>query len=120
MAIKALSLFANVGIAETYLSELGIEVVVANEIEPKRVSFYRQMYPDTKMIEGDITQEKIKSEICNYALEENVDLIMATPPCQGMSSAGKQEKWDVRNTLICHAVEVIKRVKPKYIFLEKS
>ena len=29
--VKALSLFANVGIAETYLSELGIDVIVANE-----------------------------------------------------------------------------------------
>ena len=30
--MKALSLFANVGIAETYLGELGLDVVVANEI----------------------------------------------------------------------------------------
>ena len=65
MAIKALSLFANVGIAETYLSELGIEVVVANEIEPKRVSFYRQMYPDTKMIEGDISSHENKERMLN-------------------------------------------------------
>jgi len=118
MALKVLSLFANVGIAETYFSELGIDVEVANEIEPKRVAFYRQMYPNTVMIEGDITQKAIKQEICNKSIEANVDLIMATPPCQGMSSAGKQEKWDVRNTLICHAVEVIKTVKPKYVFLE--
>ena len=28
--IKAMSLFANVGIAETYLKEIGIDVVLAN------------------------------------------------------------------------------------------
>ena len=29
--IKGLSLFANVGIAETYLKDVGIDIVVANE-----------------------------------------------------------------------------------------
>lgn len=33
--IKALSLFANVGIAETYLDNIGIDVVLANEIDEK-------------------------------------------------------------------------------------
>ena len=57
--IKAVSLFANVGIAETYLSEIGIDVIVANEIDPRRVALYRHLYPDTKKIEGDITSEDI-------------------------------------------------------------
>ena len=35
-----------------------------------------------------------------------------------MSTAGKQDKNDIRNMLICHAVEIIKEIKPKYIFLE--
>ena len=34
--IKAVSLFANVGIAETYFDDLGIDVVVANELLEER------------------------------------------------------------------------------------
>ena len=30
--MNGLSMFANVGIAETYLSEVGIDIVVANEV----------------------------------------------------------------------------------------
>lgn len=116
--IKAVSLFANVGIAETYLSEIGIDVIVANEIDPRRVALYRHLYPDTKMIEGDITSEEIKDQIVTYATENGVELLLATPPCQGMSTAGKMDKWDVRNTLICHAIEMVKRIRPKYVFLE--
>lgn len=116
--IKAVSLFANVGIAETYLSEIGIDVVVANEIDPKRVAFYKHLYPETNMIEGDITTPEIKDQIVNFAIENGVELLLATPPCQGMSTAGKMDKWDVRNTLICHAIDVVKRIKPKYVFLE--
>lgn len=116
--IKALSLFANVGIAEVYLEEIGIDVVVANEIDPKRTAFYSHIYPKTNMITGDITDSNIESKVVECAIKNNVELILATPPCQGMSTAGKMDKWDVRNTLICHAVEIIKKIKPKYVFLE--
>lgn len=41
--INALSLFANVGVAETYLSEIGVDVVVANEIDAQRAKFYKHL-----------------------------------------------------------------------------
>ena len=118
LGIKAVSLFSNVGVAEAYFDEIGIEVVAANEIDPKRVAFYRHVYPDVNVIEGDITKEEIKNKIISIARANDIDLILATPPCQGMSTAGKMDKWDVRNTLICHAIDVIKIIKPKYVFLE--
>lgn len=116
--IKAISLFANVGIAEAYFADIGIDVVAANEIDPKRVAFYRHVYPGVNVIEGDITTEEIKVKLESISNEEDIDLILATPPCQGMSTAGKMDKWDVRNTLICHAIDMVKRIKPKYVFLE--
>ena len=116
--IKAMSLFANVGIAETYLEQIGIDVVIANEINHQRVKFYKQLYPHTTMVEGDITDIKIQNKLIELAKRQKVDLIMATPPCQGMSAVGKKDKNDVRNLLIKDAVKVIKEVKPKFIFFE--
>lgn len=116
--IKAMSLFANVGIAETYLKEVGIDVVLANELDHQRVRFYNYLYPCTNVIEGDITDTKIQDKLIELARKEKVDLIMATPPCQGMSTAGKKDKNDIRNLLIKDAVRIIKNVKPKYIFFE--
>ena len=55
--IKAMSLFANVGIAESYLGEENIRVVIANELEPKRAKFYSHLYPKTDMVVGDITDD---------------------------------------------------------------
>ena len=108
--IKALSLFANVGIAEAYLEEVGIDVVVANEIDPRRVKFYQHVYPNVDMIQGDITLEGTKNQIVEKSIAQGVDLVIATPPCQGMSTAGKMQEWDARNTLICHAIEVVKKI----------
>ena len=116
--LNGLSLFANVGVAETYLDELGIEIKVANELEPKRAKFYSHLYPKTNMIIGDITDEKIRNIIVLESKKNNVDFIIATPPCQGMSLAGKMDKFDKRNQLIYYAIEVIKKIKPKYILLE--
>ena len=41
--IKAVSLFANVGIAETYFDDLGIDVVVANELLEERGRLYNHL-----------------------------------------------------------------------------
>ena len=57
--IKGLSLFSNVGIAETYLGNQGIEIVLANEIVEKSTS-YSHMYPNTEMIRGDIQEQDVK------------------------------------------------------------
>lgn len=116
--IKAMSLFANVGIAETYIKRAGVDVVIANEIDPSRVRFYKHLYPDVDMVEGDVTNSEIKYTLIEKAISRKVELIIATPPCQGMSTAGKKENDDPRNSLIVDAVEIIKAVNPKYIMFE--
>ena len=116
--IKVLSLFASGGVAEAHLKNLGIEVLVANEIRTERCKFYKHLYPKTEMIEGDITQNLIKKKIIDLSINKKVNCIIATPPCQGMSVAGNLNPLDKRNQLISYAIEVIKEIKPKFIFLE--
>ena len=68
--MKALSLFANVGVAETYLSEIGVDVVVANELEEDRARFYQHLYPKCNMICGDITDKEIYNSIIAAAKKQ--------------------------------------------------
>lgn len=116
--LKGISLFANVGVAETYLSECGIDILLANEIDEKRAKFYKHLYNSTEIIVGDIRNESVKAEIIQKAKNYKIDFLIATPPCQGMSLAGKMDPFDKRNQLISHAIEIIKEIKPKYILLE--
>ena len=69
--IKALSLFANVGIAESYLKEIGIDVVCANEIDVQRVKFYKHLYPNVNVITGDIILDDVKSSIIKCAKKKS-------------------------------------------------
>ena len=116
--MRGLSLFANVGLAETYLSEIGLDIVLANELLEERARFYSHLYPSCKMITGSITDENIYRTIISTAKEMGVEFIMATPPCQGMSIAGHNSKYDERNSLIKYAVDAILDIKPKFVFLE--
>lgn len=116
--LKALSLFANVGISECFLEKSGLVVLVANEIEADRGKFYSHIYPNTEMIVGDITEDDVFEKVIQKGEELQVDTILATPPCQGMSTAGKGTPNDERNSLIVYAVKSVHRLNPRYVFLE--
>ena len=119
--MKILSLFSNVGFGEFYLSELGHEVVVANELLPDRVDFYKALHPNTKeVICGDICSQQTQSKIAKACEEHGpIDIIIATPPCQGMSIANAQkESDDIRNRLIVHAMNIFNKVSPEYMLIE--
>ena len=110
--INGVSLFANVGIAETYLEEVGVKIVVANELLKERAIFYQHLYPKCKMIQGDITDKNIYDRLIAESKKENVEFLIATPPCQGMSLAGKKDENDKRNYLIEYAVSAILDLMP--------
>ncbi len=116
--LTGLSLFSNVGVAEAYFKEIGIDIVLANELLEERAKFYSDVYKDTEMICGDITDDCVQEEIISKAKKNGVDFVIATPPCQGMSKLGAMDPNDVRNRLIYYAVKIIKEVNPKYILLE--
>ena len=115
---RVLSLFANIGVAEAYLKEIGIEVPVANELDKRRASLYQGIYPESKMICGDITNKDVFDSVIKESKKAGVNIVMATPPCQGMSTAGPQDEEDVRNELSIYAFEAIRQLQPKYAIIE--
>ncbi len=116
--MRAVSLFSNIGVAEAYLENIGIDVVVANELIKRRADLYSQIYPKTNMICGNITDKNVFDEIVKECKKAKVDILMATPPCQGMSTAGPQDEDDERNSLICPVIEMVNEIKPRYVFIE--
>ena len=92
--MKILSLFSNIGVAEALLKETSCDVAVANELSSRRASLYSRIYPQTKMICGDIRDSDVFNHIVELSRENHVEIVMATPPCQGVSRAGKQKHDD--------------------------
>lgn len=114
--INGLSLFSNVGIGELFFKKIGINIVLANEIEKNRADFYKEIYPECEMITGDIND--FYDLIVKKAKEKKCKFLMATPPCQGMSVVGKRDYNDSRNQLIIPVLNAIKDIDPDYVLIE--
>ena len=85
----AVSLFSSSGIGDLGLQANGIDTVIANELLPQRMQLFLHNHHETKGFCGDIW--KMKDEIVSYykdTFETSPFLLIATPPCQGMSSNG--------------------------------
>lgn len=117
--MNGISMFSSAGIAEVYLQEIDINILLANELKQERAMYYRHLYPKAKMIIGDIQDKTVFDEFINEAITINPKLLIATPPCQGMSSLGKKEYHiDERNFLIFSVIEVIKKLDLDFILIE--
>lgn len=116
------SLFSSAGIAEQYLLDAGIDIVAANELLQERASLYQAQYPKSNMICGDILNTETFQVLVN-SIPEKLDFLIASPPCQGMSVAGKnrtieQMLEDERNFLIFKIIDFIKIKNPDFILIE--
>lgn len=117
--IKGASLFSSAGIAELYLKECGIEIKVASELLKKRCDLHRFLYPNCDMVAGDITSNGVFNEINTKIKANNCKFLLATPPCQGMSSLGKKEySTDKRNYLVFYALDIIDDNNFDYVLIE--
>lgn len=54
----------------------------------------------------------------NFYLKDNAEIVVATPPCQGFSTAGSHKENDPRNDLLNVSCKIIARSKPKLAVLE--
>ena len=127
---NAISLFSSSGIGDLGLHKNGIETVVACELLKERAELFQVNNPNSKVFNGDIWE--LEDEIVDYYqtnFKENPFIILATPPCQGMSSNGMgkmlndfrkglRPKFDERNRLIIPAIHIIKKLRPKWIIFE--
>ncbi|MES9782044.1 MULTISPECIES: DNA cytosine methyltransferase [Bacillus cereus group] len=120
--LNAISLFSSAGIGELLIDSLGINVVAANELLPKRAECYKFFNTNTHVINGDIRNPDVKKEIKSF-VNEDVKLLIATPPCQGLSTLGKNKvqshfQEDDRNYLIFDIIDVINSGDFDYVLIE--
>ena len=121
--IKTVSLFSSAGIGELLVHNKNLDVIVANELIKQRADCYSFFYPETNMICGDITNNTIKSQIIKIANDESAKMLIATPPCQGLSTLGKnkvqiQYESDRRNFLVLEVLDIIDACDFDYILIE--
>lgn len=109
---KFIDLFAGVGGFRLAMQNLGGKCVFTSEWDKDAQKTYRANFGEVPF--GDITKEETKKFI-----PDDFDVLCAGFPCQAFSIAGKRGGFeDTRGTLFFDVAEIIKRKKPKAIFLE--
>lgn len=124
-----ISLFSSAGVGCYGFKLEGFECIATNELLEKRLKIQR-INEKCKFYSGYIaadikeksTKELIYSEIkkWNNLGNDRVDVVIATPPCQGMSVANhKKSKNEIeRNSLIRESVDLISNINPRFFVFE--
>ncbi|MFB6350011.1 DNA cytosine methyltransferase [Moraxella sp. ZJ142] len=124
-----ISLFSSAGVGCYGFKMEGFECIATNELLAKRLNIQKinnKCQYESGYISGDIThietQQKIYDEIAVWSKKGNdrVDVVIATPPCQGMSVANHKKKEDEinRNSLVVESVKIVKKILPRFFIFE--
>lgn len=125
-----ISLFSSAGVGCYGFKSEGFECIATNELIQRRLNvqkFNDKCKYESGYILGDITDElihdKLLKEVEFWKKKEkikDVDVLVATPPCQGMSVANHKKTSDeiVRNSLVVESLKIIKEIKPRFFILE--
>jgi DNA (cytosine-5)-methyltransferase 1 len=127
----AVCLFSSAGIGELGIIANGIKILASNEILKDRHALYQQNFSGTRAFLGDIRnlQYELLSHVRTSLKSEDLFLLYATPPCQGMSSngagrlryeerIGNRSEVDERNRLVIPAMQIINELRPVWVLFE--
>ena len=97
--------------------------LVANDINDNSelthiVRYNHQLGLDTDFLCQDITEPDFLDNLLTKTKGKKVDVVCGGPPCQSFSLAGKRKKFDKKDDLFSHYLEVIKVLQPKYFIME--
>lgn len=65
------------------------KTVIALDNDAVAAKTFKRNMPDSKVVVGDITDEKIKKEVITLSRKLGVNMIIGGPPCQGFSNKEK-------------------------------
>lgn len=124
-----ISLFSSAGIGCYGFKMENFECIATNELIERRLNvqkFNKKCKYDSGYICGDITAKETKQQLFNEIKMwkkneklDDVDVVIATPPCQGMSVANLKKNNEInRNSLVVESIKIVKKIKPKFFVFE--
>ena len=123
------SLFSSAGIGCYGFKEAGFNCIATVELLERRLKI--QKYNDKCMLSsgyicGDMTLDETKDKVFHELAVwkdcfgvNDLDVLIATPPCQGMSVANHKKGDELkRNSLVVESIKLTKEARPKFFIFE--
>jgi len=123
------SLFSSAGVGCYGFSLEGFDCIASSELIQRRLDVQKANKVCSLKggyISGDFTLSKTKDKVVDainkwkktYRKDE-VDVVVATPPCQGISVANHKKNNELkRNSLVVESISLIVQIRPRYFVLE--
>lgn len=124
-----ISLFSCAGVGCYGFKMEGFSCIASVELNVRRLAVQRYNHKckySSGYICGDMTKQETKelvfAEIGRWNRSEGlkkVDVLVATPPCQGISVQNHKKKDETnRNSLVVESVEMVNEIRPKVFVFE--
>jgi len=107
--MKTVSLFSGCGGLDLGFVKSGFQITAAYDSDRAAITCYNTNHV------APAKQVRISS---SFSLEQDVEVLIAGPPCQGFSTVGKNQANDRRNFLFLETCEIAARSQPKVLVLE--
>lgn len=115
----AIDLFCGCGGFSYGFQEAGFMMALGIDMWKDATITYKHNFPNAEVINDDITKVDGKDILNKLNLGNNeIDVIIGGPPCQGFSVSGKRMLDDPRNILYKSFVEIVEEIKPKVFVME--
>ena len=124
----AVSVFSGAGLSDLGYEMAGFRFIVQVEVDQRRAAIGADNFPASQWLTCDVRDSA--SEIATAyrrSTSRRLDLLVATPPCQGMSSSnpsrGKRQTpqakaLEEKNRLLLEGIHIARLLKPRTIVIE--
>lgn len=123
------SLFSSAGVGCYGFQQEGYYCIATVELLARRLKiqkYNKKCALNGGYICGDMTEASVQDKVFeqlklwkeNFYVDD-LDVLISTPPCQGMSVANHKKKDELkRNSLVVESIKMTMRIKPKFFIFE--
>ena len=111
-------LFCGCGGFSLGFEQVGYKILLGVDNDQQALETFRRNFENAKVLNLDLSDDRSNKVALETIGNNNVDVLIAGPPCQGFSLTGPRNFDDERNKLYLSVFEFVKKISPKAFIIE--